>query len=201
MTTSPPLTPKDIEQIIMKALEKKGDLHIRIRMTREVKLPGATQFSSEGATFSVETDLPAGEKILTAFHKLYAELEVPIGEFKAAHLVKKPDLPKPKENETKATDEKPYYDSSPVDLAPNPKSLQRELTPPSDRGNQLDALPWKPFKEGTGWWIFKSAAPPNLVEEIQKTPGGKMSLGPYDYKISVSPRGTEFINRILRTPK
>jgi len=186
MTTSPPLTPKDVEQIITKALEKKGDLHVRVRMTREVKVPGATQFSSEGATFSVETDLPAGEKILTAFHKLYAELEVPIAEFKTAHLVKKPDLPKAKEIETKATDE-------------------QELSPPSDWEmyweNHLNALPWKPFKEGTGWWIFKSAAPPNLVEEIQETAGGKMSLGRYDYKISVSPRGTEFINRTLRPPR
>jgi len=199
MSTSPPLTPKDIEQIITKALEKKGDLHVRIRMTREAKLPGATQFSSEGATFSVETDVPAGQNTLTAFHNLYAELEVPIGEFKGTHLMKKPDLSKAKEIETKATDEKGYYDSSPAEVAANPKDLQQELSLAWE--NQLNALPWEPFKEGTGWWIFKSAAPPNFVEEIQKTPGSKMSLGRYDYKISVSPRGTEFINRILRTPK
>jgi len=188
MTTSPPLTPKDIEQIIMKALEKKGDLHVRIRMTREVKVPGATQFSSEGATFSVETDVPAGQNTLTAFHNLYAELEVPIAEFKGTHLVKKPDLPKANEIESKGV----MQESSLPEAAANWETYWE---------NELNALPWKRFKEGTGWWIFKSAAPPNLVEEIQKTPGGKMSLGRYDYKISVSPRGTEFINRILRTPK
>ena len=88
MSATPPLTPEQIINIVNKAMERKGDLHARITVARKVTVPGQTEYSSEGVTFGVEIDVPHGENLIDATRRAKADLEVLVGEFKAAHLIK-----------------------------------------------------------------------------------------------------------------
>ena len=89
MSATSPLTPEQIINIVNKAMERKGDLHARITVARKVTVPGQTEYSSEGVTFGIEVDVPHGENLIDATRRVKADLEVLVGEFKAAHLIKR----------------------------------------------------------------------------------------------------------------
>ena len=70
------------------------EMHAKITVARKTTVPGQTQYSSEGVVYQVEIDVPAGQKVIDAIHMAQADLEILIGEFKSAHLLKteKPSL-------------------------------------------------------------------------------------------------------------
>ncbi|MEM4269945.1 MAG: hypothetical protein QW223_07505 [Candidatus Caldarchaeum sp.] len=64
-------------------------------------------------------------------------------------------------------------------------------THPKQEG--FDSLPWRPFKEGGGEWIFENEASPNLVNILTRS-GGKAQIDGYTYMLTEG-RGKRFIRR------
>lgn len=63
---------------------------------------------------------------------------------------------------------------------------------------QLDALPWKPYREGhRAAWIFsETKGAETLVEAIKHSKAGKIELGGFSYKLSGPKENpTMFISR------
>ena len=46
----------------------------------------------------------------------------------------------------------------------------------------LDALPWKPYRSGSGEWIFADKAP-RLRERLRATPNNTLEFGGYRYRL------------------
>ena len=57
----------------------------------------------------------------------------------------------------------------------------------------IDSLPWRPFKDGVGEWIFEDEAGQELIELPSKQ-GGKATIGEHVYLIAKG-RGKRFTRR------
>jgi hypothetical protein len=145
MSTMPPMTAQEITDIISRAMEKKGDLHAKITVARKTTVPGQTQYSSEGVVYQVEIDVPAGQKVIDAIHMAQADLNILVGEFKAAYLLKQPDAPP----------SRPSPSSSPspaLEWITSEKNPALEFLPADTPGAQV-FLEWAKNKE-KGFWLF-----------------------------------------------
>ncbi|MEM0462150.1 MAG: hypothetical protein QW318_08135 [Candidatus Caldarchaeum sp.] len=73
----------------------------------------------------------------------------------------------------------------------------RQLASPKAEAQQkqedLNSLPWRPFKEGGGEWIFENEASQNIVNLLVKS-GGKAQIDGYTYMLTEG-RGKRFIRR------
>lgn len=158
MSATPPLTPDQIINIVNKAMERKGDLHTRITVTRKVTVPGQTEYSSEGVTFSIEVDVPHGENLIDATRRAKADLEVLVGEFKAAHLIK--------QSSEKGTQ--------------FPKTEQGL----AEERYGVDEIEWRPNKFGEGEYAFTDHAKAKRLVGALTAEGGPLKIAGYSYDLN-----------------
>ena len=58
----------------------------------------------------------------------------------------------------------------------------------------LDSLPWKPYRSGSGEWIFADRAP-ELLKRLKASPSHMVEIGDYRYRLQANGR---FIARYPR---
>ena len=51
--------------------------------------------------------------------------------------------------------------------------------------SQLDALPWKPYRSGSGEWIFADRAP-ELLQRLKASPSRMVEIGDYRYRLQAN---------------
>jgi hypothetical protein len=95
--SSQPLTHEAILDIINKAMAAgvQKDYHAKNLVIRGCKLPGKTDYSSEEFLVGSIVDRPNAETFLDDVHRVKADLEVLISEFKAAHPARPVVTPPP----------------------------------------------------------------------------------------------------------
>ncbi|MEM0481557.1 MAG: hypothetical protein QXM16_01525 [Nitrososphaerota archaeon] len=58
--------------------------------------------------------------------------------------------------------------------------INTSLAAKSGGERTLDDLPWRPFRDGGGEWIFEDEAGQELLEALRKS-GGRVAIGGYVY--------------------
>lgn len=61
-------------------------------------------------------------------------------------------------------------------------------------GEGLDSLPWRPYRDGNGEWIFENEAPESLISKISSG-GGRAVIGDHIYDFSSARGGKRFVRR------
>jgi hypothetical protein len=142
--TMPPMTAQEITDLFTKVMQGNFRLAGSIRA---VKLPGQQEHSSEATTkFFIET-IPEGKKRVDFMHELDVDLELLIGEFKAARLLKAPSTPKPASSESR-----PPVPKTELEWITSEKNPALEFLPANTPGAQV-FFEWAKNKE-KGLWLF-----------------------------------------------
>jgi hypothetical protein len=120
---SEPLTREGVLETIEKAMASK-DFKAKILVTRGCKVKGETDYSSEEFSVGVILERPTDATLISDVHKVKADLELLIGEFKGEHLLKTPSS------------------STVVQKSSNPQAQKTEPTLP----HGINQIEWWPNK-------------------------------------------------------
>ena len=142
-----PLTEKEIIDIIMRAVDKKGDLHARISLTAGIEIDTVTkQVKAKSYYPKIVIDVPPDKPvILDAFHQLQATLNTLHGEFMAANLLKIPNVV----NAQTTAKTEPQ-----INWITSEKNPALEFIPADTPGAQM-FLEWARNKQH-GYWLFNT---------------------------------------------
>jgi len=65
---------------------------------------------------------------------------------------------------------------------------------PSTPHMDLDSLPWRPYKDGNGEWLYRDEAPDDLATQLIQA-GKPVRIGNYIYSMKSGTSGKTFISR------
>ncbi len=65
---------------------------------------------------------------------------------------------------------------------------------PTQQPQDLDGLPWRPYRDGGGEWIYRDEAPEELATQLIQA-GKPVKIGDYTYSIKSGTKGKSFISR------
>ncbi len=85
-----------------------------------------------------------------------------------------------------------YYEAARRLVAKEPNSAPETTEKPRDQ--DLNSLPWRPYRDGGGEWIYRDEAPEELATQLIQA-GKPVKIGDYTYSIKSGTKGKSFISR------